>query len=319
MHSSLTNIPRSKYTQKAFQEISGNLGGFITKFNNDWTMQSAGALAYNLMVAVVPIFFAVIAVSGFTIGLLSSDAQQQLITSIKKVFPLDSLSNDVLQLVFNSLDRNAGFLGIVAFLFAIFGGSRLFIAIEGCFSITYRTYSRNIIAQNMMAVLMMLLFIILIPILVFTSLIPALLLSLVQNSAIDQLPFVAQVTHNGFFLSMISIVSGIIISWILFEAIFFFVPNQKVSFKNSWKGALLSAILLELFLTLFPLYITHFMGSYTGTAGLAVILLLFFYYFALILLLGAEVNAYFAERVPPLANNMAAVLRDASQQTSPDV
>ncbi|HET8840948.1 MAG TPA: hypothetical protein VFN35_05740, partial [Ktedonobacteraceae bacterium] len=60
-------------------------------------------------------------------------------------------------------------------------------------------------------------------------------------------------------------------------------------------------------------YITHFMGSYTGEVGFAVILLLFFYYFAVILLLGAEINAYTAEKVKPLANNVAAVLYDASQ------
>jgi hypothetical protein len=48
---------------------------------------------------------------------------------------------------------------------------------------------------------------------------------------------------------------------------------------------------------LFPFYVTHFMNTYTGTAGFAVILLFFFYYFAVILLLGAEVNAFFAERV----------------------
>jgi uncharacterized BrkB/YihY/UPF0761 family membrane protein len=110
-----------------------------------------------------------------------------------------------------------------------------------------------------------------------------------------------------------SVIGSLFISWILFEAIFFFVPNQRVSFKRSWPGALLSAALLVLFLALFPLYITRFMGSYQGEAGFAIILLVFFYYFALILLLGAEVNAYFAEHLQPLPNNMAAVLRDAAR------
>jgi hypothetical protein len=62
-------------------------------------------------------------------------------------------------------------------------------------------------------------------------------------------------------------------------------------------GAVVAAVAVEIYLILFPFYVTHFMNSYTGTAGFAVILLFFFYYFSVILLLGAEVNAFFAEHV----------------------
>lgn len=303
---------KRRFLKKIFKRFEG----FINKFNNDWTMQSAGALAYSLMGAIVPIALAIIAIFGFTVGALDPNAQQQLIDGIQRVFPSASFSQSVLQVVFNSLHRNAGFLSILAILGSIFGGSRLFITIEGCFDITYRTYPRDLIPQNVMAILMMLLFIVLIPLLVFTSSVPAIILSFVQNSALNGLPFIAQLTHNGFFLGLIGVVSGIVISWILFEAIFFVVPNQKVSFKNSWRGALFSAVLLELFLALFPLYITHFMGSYLGTAAFALILLVFFYYFAVILLLGAEVNAYFAEHIQPLPNNLAAVLHDVTEKYS---
>jgi len=295
-----------------FKRIFKRSAGFINKFNNDWTMQSAGALAYNLMVAIVPIALAIIAIFGFTVGVLDPNAQNQLINGIEKAFPSGSFSKEILQVVFTALKRNAGFLTILAILTSIFGGSRLFIAIEGCFDITYRTYPRGVIAQNIMAILMMLLFIVLVPLMVFVSSVPALMLSFVQNTGINGLPLIAQLINNSFFLGAVGVVSGIVISWILFEAIFFVVPNQPISFKNSWRGALLSAILLELFLALFPLYITHFMGSYIGTAGFAVILLVFFYYFAVILLLGAQVNAYFAEHIQPLPNNLAAVLRDAT-------
>ena len=84
------------------------------------------------------------------------------------------------------------------------------------------------------------------------------------------------------------------------------VPNQKIDLIKSWQGALVSALALELFITLvFPFYVTNFMGNYAGQAGLAVILLIFFYYFATILMLGAEVNAYFFEKVRPLPNDLA--------------
>jgi uncharacterized BrkB/YihY/UPF0761 family membrane protein len=154
----------------------------------------------------------------------------------------------------------------------------------------------------------MILFIILIPLMVLTSSIPALFTSLAQNPVLRQVPFFAQLVSNGLLLSVIGVLVGLLICWLLFEAIFLFVPNQKINIRNSWLGALLSAILLVIFLTLFPLYVAHFMGSYTGAIGFAVILLVFFYYFAVILLLGAEINAYFSEHIPPLPNNLAAIL-----------
>src|SRR5260370_7540196 len=83
------------------------------------------------------------------------------------------------------------------------------------------------------------------------------------------------------------------------------VANQKISFEKSWKGAVVAAFLLEIFLFLFPFYITHFMGSYTGEVGFLFISLFFFYYFAVILLIGAEVNAFYAEGVRALPDNLA--------------
>jgi uncharacterized BrkB/YihY/UPF0761 family membrane protein len=42
------------------------------------------------------------------------------------------------------------------------------------------------------------------------------------------------------------------------------------------------------------------MSSYTGQIGFAIILLLFLYFAAIILILGAQVNAFFFEHIQPL-------------------
>lgn len=300
--SDFTNILQesSEYTQK-----------FITKLNNDWMMSSAAGLAYNLLLALTPIAIALISILGFVVGMLDLSSQRQLITRVQHIFHLPFSSANILQPALTSLHNNAGLLGFIAIITAILGGSRLFIAIEGYFDIIYRTHPRGLIAQNVMAVLMLLVYIILTPCMIFASSMPALLLTLVRSSTLNQLPGVTQFTHNGLLLSAAGISGSLLVSWILFEAIYLVVPNQKISITKSWKGAVISALLLQLFLFLFPLYIAHFMGNYTGEAGFAVIFLLFFYYFAVILLLGAEINAYFSEGVQPLPNNLAVVLREA--------
>ncbi len=97
------------------------------------------------------------------------------------------------------------------------------------------------------------------------------------------------------------------------------MPNQKISWRNSWKGAIAAAVLLEIFLIAFPFYTTHFLRGYAGQVGLIIILLVFFYYFAVILLLGAEVNAYFSEKVQPLPNDLVTFVSTMGGKLNRDI
>lgn len=265
-------------------------------------MNFASGLAFNLITAIFPILIAIISIAGFTIGRLDPGAETQLINGIKHVFPEPIQSGNVLGPALNSLSKNAGFLGIIAIFVAIFGGSRLFVTMEGYFDIIYHTRPRGIIKQNIMAIMMLLVFVVLVPLMVFASSIPALLQSLLKTTPLGQF------ASNVFIDGLISIIAALIISWILFEAIYIVVPNQHISFRRSWPGALVAAVAIQIYLILFPFYVTHFLNSYTGTAGFAVILLFFFYYFAVILLLGAEINAFFAEGIRATPDNLAVMV-----------
>ena len=268
-----------------------SLQAFWTKFNNDWVMTFAAGLAFNLITAIFPILIALIAIAGFIFRSFDPTIQNDLINHIQSVFPPQINQGDILGPALTTLSRNAGFFAFIAIIVAIFGGSRLFVSIEGYFAIIYHTRQRNIVPQNIMALLMLLLFIILIPLMVFASSIPALVQSILQATPFHLIP------GYGFTFTVIGILTGLVIAWILFEAIYIVVPNQRISFRNSWRGAVFAAVALSIYLYLFPFYVTHFLRNDTGQAGFVVILLFFFYYFAVILLLGAEINAYFAEGV----------------------
>ena len=123
--------------------------------------------------------------------------------------------------------RVPAFLVIIAVLIAIFGGSRLFVSIENYFDIIYHTRPRNIIPQNMMALAMLLLFVILVPLMVFASSLPALVQSILQATPINQIRAMFLLfTAQGIF-------TGLLIAWVLFEAIFIVVPNQHTGFRDS--------------------------------------------------------------------------------------
>ncbi len=127
-----------------------------------------------------------------------------------------------------------------------------------------------------------------------------------NNPDLAKIPFLAAVANNAFISNIAGFLGGLVAAFILFEAIYFIVPNQRISWRNSWHGALVAGIALQLFLTvIFPNYTKYFMSNYVGQIGFAIVLLAFFYYFAVILILGAEVNASFFEGVKPLPNDLA--------------
>ncbi len=274
---------------------------FLTKFNNDGSMMFAGVLAYNLMLAMFPIAIALIAILGFTLGRLDPGAVVKIQNQIAGLFPgSQQATQQIIGSAVKQLTNSAGFLGILALITAIIGGSRLFIVIEQFLDLTYHLRPRTLIGQNLVAIGMLLLFVILIPLMVVASSAPALVLSFTNF-----IPLLKSNTTVATIVSTVGgILSGIIVGFILFEAIYFVMPNQKISWRHSWRGALVGSIALEVYLFAFPFYISHFLKGYAGVIGGGIILLLFFYYFAVILLLGAEINAFFSEHVQPLPNDV---------------
>ena len=263
-------------------EDAKTFGEFWLKFLNDWTLNFASGLAYNLLMALFPVVIALGATVGFVSGKLSQENQQALITRLSAIFP-SVLGQDILKPAINILNKDAGFLGLLAIVLALYNGSRLFVAMENYFAVIYHTPTRSFLRQNLMALVMLLIFILLTPIMLFAS------------------P-----------IGLGGLISGLIASLLLFQAIYMIVPNQHISLRNSWRGTLAAALALQLYVAIFPLYIRNFLGSYTGNTGFAIILLLFFYYFAVILLIGAEVNAFYAENVRARPRNIAEMVHQAT-------
>jgi membrane protein len=264
---------------------------FLSKFNHDWSQTLARALAYSLLTTMFPITLVILSTLGIAIGTLDSHAQAALITRMQSALPSVISSGDLIQTALTQLAKISGILGVISVILAIFTGSRLFLLIEQCFNIIYRTHSRPALRQNIVAIAMLLLFVILIPVMIAASSAPAIITSLIKNTPAGHTPF------SGLLFNVLGFLGSLLAAWILFQAIYMVVPNQRISFARSWRGAGVSAVALQIFLSLFPVYATHFLGGFIGQVGFAIILLAFFYYFGLILLLGAEVNAFFFERV----------------------
>src|SRR2546421_2373703 len=266
----------------AVQKDARPLQAFFTKFSNDWSTTLAAALAYNLLMAIFPIALAILAILGLVLGSLNPTEYSKLQGQILHTLPVSTPPGTVNSIT-KQLSNSSSILVIIAVVLALFNGSRLFILMEGIFGIIYHVRHRTVIKQNLMAFGMLILFILLIPIMAFASALPAVVLSILPRNTL--LAFLGGIL--GLFIA----------SYILFQAIYMVVPNQHISFRNTWLGALVAAIAMDIYLTLFPLYVHFVANGPAASLGAGILLLIFFYYFAVILLIGAQVNAFFTEGV----------------------
>lgn len=318
------NIIKRVETSKLVQTTQKNAKPaqtFLQKFSNDWSFILAGSLAYSFLTALFPILIALIAILGFVLGGRQS-SQEFILSRIQQAIPSfasQGSQRDLFLSISKQLSASAGILAIVSVLLAIFGGSRLFVAIENCLDLIYRVRPRTALRQNAVAIGMVVIFIILIPIMAFASTIPSFVLNFINsNPSVKSIPFFLLLSNNVVTLYAAGLLGGLAAGFLLFEAIYVIVPNQRISWRNSWRGALVAAVALEIFITLFPFYTSHFMGNYVGQIAFAIILLAFFYYFAIILMLGAEVNAFFFEGVRPLPNDLATFVSTVGGELNQD-
>jgi YihY family inner membrane protein len=239
---------------------------------------------------------------------------------VKAVFPGPAAQQNAIALAIDQLSKQAPLLTVIAVVTAIFGGSRLFVTMESCLNIIYHVRTRTFIPQNLMAMGMLILFIILVPLMVFSAAIPQFVLGfMVKNPLLANISFVKAVVSSPVITYAATLFGGLVAAFLLFEAIYLIVPYLRITWRGSWVGALAAAVAMVIFLNLFPLYIRYFMRSYAGAIGFAVILMLFFYYFAVILMLGAEVNAFFRDHVQPMPNDLATFVSTMAGKLNQDI
>ncbi|TMD56777.1 MAG: YihY/virulence factor BrkB family protein [Chloroflexi bacterium] len=267
----------------------------LIKCKDDWIHHLAQALSFSLLTNLVAIAILLLAIVHVIQVNLDKQAQQMLTGGLESIIPqpLSLPVGDVVNKAFDTLSHASAIAVFFIILPAILFGSFLFSLMESCFDVIYHLPPRPFVRRHLVAIVMLLLFAVLTPIIILASAAPSFILSLLN---------VVPPGHVVFRLA--SIAGSTIFSLILFQAIYVLVPYRHVTFqtlgrhiRNSWRGTLVSTVAMQLGLQLFPIYANSFLNSYVGQVGFVVIMLLFFYLFALVLLLGAEVNAFYAEGI----------------------
>src|SRR5579859_1504366 len=136
---------------------------FFAKFGNDWTMNLASMMAYNILTTIFPILLALITILGFALT-WNHQLLVSLEGSIVGAMPAQLRGAVNIDAALKALQKNTGILSIISLLGLLWGGSNLFGAMESCFDVLFRTKPREFLPQKLMAVAMILVFVVLAPI-----------------------------------------------------------------------------------------------------------------------------------------------------------
>jgi len=272
------------------QSLWAMLKQAITDFTRDDALTLAGALAFYAALALSPLLVIFLTVTSY----LGEDTQAAMIQEMEAVIGPDAsqMVGTIIQQAGDQRDLAtwAGVLGLSALVFSATGAfAQLQYSLNRIWDVRTRPdagiwawFRRRLLGLGMIAVIGLLL-----------------LASVIVTASLGWiLPDAGWVWQGVNFLVTLGVLT------LLFAAIFKYLPDVNVAWKNIWAGALLTAALFTVGRHLIGVYFSYSsVGSAYGAAGSLVILLLWVYYSACIVFLGAEVTQAYAnysgERMEP--------------------
>ncbi len=106
-------------------------------------------------------------------------------------------------------------------------------------------------------------------------------------------------------LQPVAFVTSFAVITVLFAAMFKYMPDTPVAWRNVWPGALLTAAMFELGKFLIGFYIgKQGLESTFGAAASLVVVLIWVYYSAQIVLLGAEFTRAWSLREETISHHL---------------
>ncbi len=257
-----------------------SLGAFYAKFSADLALNGAVQIAWQALFSLFPLILGLLGLVGLAIR--SPERRLALVEAILTQFPAQV--TDLLAFMEETRELG-GLLGLASVVGLGWSGYWLFETMALVFNHFYGAPDRGFAGQVIMSLTMMALYAVLITVSILASTLSTFLLGISERG----LPFeiLGLALGLGWLVSLGS-------ALLMFLAVYRVVPNVRLGLADVWPGAALAAVLFLLLNQAFPLYLRFFGGTYTAykTLGLFLLLMTWFYCLALILVVGAELNAF---------------------------
>jgi membrane protein len=254
----------------------------LSKFFADRGPHLAAMVAYFALLSFVPLVFLALSLLGLA---HRADASDFLVKELGHAFPGSSVKS-ILSLV-HQVQDNAATLGIIGAVFLLWSSVSLFSALESALNIVYGRPNRPFLKGKGVAGGVMM------------GSIVTLFLSLVVGAfGVEVLKrYAPGVVGNGIVAYAVSIAVSLAGVFLFLLTVYHVLPNVPVSLREALAGAVLASILLEASFQVLPVFVRLAGVNVTlRVLGGPAILLLWLYVMSNVIVFGAELNWWIAER-----------------------
>ena len=268
---------------------------------SEWSRHNAStlaaALAYYAIFSIGPLLLITISIAGLVYG--EKAAQGQIAGQVQGIVGPQAAQvvQDLLQA---ANKRESGIIGtVIGVATLLLGAAGLFGQLQSSLNVVWgvrgrSTGIRGMAKQRALTFLMVL------------GMGVLLLLLLAMGTALAAIAaFFGSMLPaglGGFLPQTVDFLVSFAVITVLFAAIFRFLPDTTVAWRDVWLGALFTALLFTLGKLGLSFYLSRAsIGSAFGAAGSLVVLLVWIYYSAQIFLFGAEFTQVYANKYGPRA------------------
>jgi YihY family inner membrane protein len=247
-------------------------------------------VAYNMLLAVIPVALLGLFVAGQVMG--SASVEHSVLRDMRELFP--GSAEHTLNSLLRQITRSTTSTGVLALLASLWLGSSFWGALDTAFAAIYGCKSRPWLEQKRFGfamVLVVLLF------MICTVAVPTVQSILV--SGVHKLPF--GLAHIGVVIYLGTLVGGLTLLFGCLALIYARVPNRAVPWAAMWPGALGATLAISVVDYAFPVYLSSIstIARFGTTIVFVLIVLGWFYILAVIVLGGAIVNSLRLNSEPP--------------------
>lgn len=263
----------------------------IQEFGQDKAARIAAALAYYAAFAIAPMLLVVIGVVGLFWGASEADMQARIISEITGMIGEDGASV-IATMLENTADTGTGIIATIAGIGGlIWGATRLFAQLQGALNDIWNVAPKP--GRGIMKLVMTRLLSFGMVLVVGLLMLAAMVIGAVVAGLRDTLSGI--VPGSAILIDLTNILLPLALMTVLFAAIYRYLPDAEVEWRDVWMGAFITAILFSLGRYGIGFYLGNSStASAYGAAGSFVLLLLWIYFTSMIFLFGAEFTQVWA-------------------------
>lgn len=272
--------------------------GFLKRLNKDHVGAYAAQSAYFILLSFIPFVLLLVTLVKYT-----PLTQEIVTTALIRMMP-EEFSSFIRVIVNEVFGKSAAFVPVSAIIALWSAGKGVNALSKGLNCIYQVEETRGYVINRLRSAVYTLIFVVAVAV----TLLLLVFGNQIQMGIAERFPVIAKVT--SVIVGMRTLITLVLLC-LVFLMIYKFVPNRRATLKSQIPGAMVSSVAWSLFSLAFSIYIDLTPGTVNmyGSLTTLVLIMLWLYFCMWILLIGAEINSYFEDRLRRLEEAAAAKLR----------